>query len=319
MKLESAILALTAELCREYSPGLISDHERVDQIARQIALAHGLDAADTQALRKASAELMRSIPDAEEVEEETLHKPFGHFVRGVLEWLQQFARWRPTWVHIPAVITLCALAYAVHILTKKDIVPRSSTLTSSKEDKAKDAVMFAKCPSGCPCPMVCGNAQCEAGETCSRPNDCGKPACGECDSSVGFVLDPTVASAGPGCTVDGNGGIVIKCEIISTLMRCTVRKEDGASFLTAGELQVFMGNGPICAINVPNPVKTSVQYAKGQANVSFSFALEPFADSSATGTWEVGASKMFWAGKREGSYDVYRATGFVQVLKTCSP
>lgn len=191
------------------------------------------------------------------------------------------------------------------------------------------------CPAGqmcqgnsCVANIFCGDAVCNGSETQSTCcTDCGcsnGQVCqgGSCSCPAGNygqfsilnnVYNPNnpAGSFGPlGCSGDNTTKLKASAEMISpTKLRFHVRKADDTAFSSAATLSLYVGAGPTCP-DPANVVKATQAVVVGAVDQIIDLTV-PYPG------WALGETKPFWVGKSEGGHAAWRATGVINVTRTC--
>ena len=187
------------------------------------------------------------------------------------------------------------------------------------------------CPDGqmgngvsCVAKATCGDGTCNGGENqstccadcgCSNGEPCGGGSCSCPAGNYGqfAVLNSLWPSfGGSGCSGDNTTMLKASAEMISpTTLRVHVHKSDDSTFGSAATLSLYVGAGPTCPDPV-NVVKASKAVAVGAVDQTIDLVVNPYGAS-----WSIGETKQLWVGKSEGGHNAWRATGVINVQRTC--
>jgi surface antigen len=187
------------------------------------------------------------------------------------------------------------------------------------------------CPGGqmcngasCVAMITCGDGICNGGENqstccndcgCSNGESCGGGSCSCPAGNYGqfAVLNSLWPSfGGSGCSGDNTTMLKASAEMISpTTLRVHVHKSDDSTFGSAATLSLYVGAGPTCPDPV-NVVKASKAVAVGAVDQTIDLVVNPYGAS-----WTIGETKQLWVGKSEGGHNAWRASGVINVQRTC--
>lgn len=181
----------------------------------------------------------------------------------------------------------------------------------------------------------CGDGSIDTGEDCDGDDlggancgslgyDGGTLACGgscffdesSCCYTTHDILNaqyPAYTAFGDGCSLDGGVRLKLSAEQISdSTVRFRVRKTDDTAWGSPATLRLYVGAGPECSLSPPNVEKVVQAVVVGDVTQVIDLTVDPY-----DAAWNDGEMKEFWVGKTESGYESARATGTIEILRSC--